>query len=249
MAGHSKWSKIKRKKAVTDVRRGRLNTKLLREVQIAAKMGGGNPDGNPRLKLAIQAARAMSVPSDNIDRAIKRGSGDVAGADYEEIIYEGYAPGGIALLIKACTDNKNRTVAEVRHILSKGGGTLGGSNSVAHLFDEKGIIAVPKPLIMEDKLLELALEAGALDVSDQDDVWEVVTEPRDFARVSQVLEKLGEGIDAQLQMIARTSVQVTGSEAESVLRLVDALEDLDDVQSVTANFEIDDEELKTISEE
>lgn len=246
MSGHSKWSKIKRKKAVTDVRKGRLNTKLLKEVQIAAKIGGGNPDGNPRLKVAIQAARAMSVPTDNIERAIKRGAGDVDGADYDEIVYEGYAAGGVALLVKACTDNRNRTVAEVRSVLSKRGGSLAGTNSVAHLFDEKGSISVPKSLIAEDRLLELVLEAGGQDVVDQGDYWEVLTAPVDFFAVSQSLDSLGDQVDAQIQMVPTVTVRVAGAEAQAVIDLVEALEDLDDVQSVTANFEIDESELELL---
>ncbi len=246
MSGHSKWSKIKRKKAVTDVRKGRLNTKLLKEVQIAAKIGGGNPDGNPRLKVAIQAARAMSVPTDNIERAIKRGAGDVDGADYDEIVYEGYAAGGVALLVKACTDNRNRTVAEVRSVLSKRGGSLAGTNSVARLFDEKGSISVPKSLIAEDRLLELVLEAGGQDVVDQGDYWEVLTAPVDFFAVSQSLDSLGDQVDAQIQMVPTVTVRVAGAEAQAVIDLVEALEDLDDVQSVTANFEIDESELELL---
>lgn len=243
MSGHSKWSKIKRKKAVTDVKKGRITTKLLKEVQVAAKMGGGNPEGNPRLKLAIQSAKAMSVPLDNIERAVKRGAGDVEGANYEEIVYEGYAAGGVALLIKAFTDNRNRTAAEVRSVLSKRGGSLAGSNAVAHLFDEKGSITVAKQLITEERLLETVLEAGAQDVVDQDEYWEVLTMPVDFMAVVRSLEHLGPQVEAQLQMVPRVTVQVAGAEANAVIDLIDALEDLDDVQSVTANFEIDENEL------
>lgn len=248
MAGHSKWAKIKRKKAVTDVKRSRVSTKLLREVQVAARMAGSNLEGNPRLKAAVQAAKAMSVPSDNIERAIKRGAGDSEGANYEEIVYEGFAPGGVALLIKAVTDNRNRTVAEVRSSLVKRGASLAGANSVAHIFQEKGVIVVPKKLVDEEALLEMALEAGASDVVEQDDCWEVLTELACFGVVSQRLEALGQGVEAQLQMIPNVLTKISGSEAQALFDLIEALEDLDDVQTVNANFEIEDQELADLSE-
>ena len=247
MSGHSKWAKIKRKKAVADVKRGKIMTKLLREIQVAAKLGGGNPDGNPRLKVAIQSAKSMSVPSDNIERAVKRGAGADDEAVYEEITYEGYGPGGVALMVKVLTDNRNRTTAEVRHALTRANGSLGGSNCVAFLFDDRGILTVAKQAIDEDRLLEAVLEAGAEDVADQEDVWEVTTLPTQFGAVCQALDKLGVKYEGQVQPVPKSTVEVSGASAESIVRLVETLEELDDVQSVVANFEIDEAELSRIS--
>lgn len=243
MSGHSKWSTIKRKKAAVDAKRGKLFTKLLKEIQVAAKMGGEDPDANPRLKAAIQTAKSQSVPGDNIDRAIKRGAGSGDGADYEEIVYEGYGPGGVALLIKALTDNKNRTVAEVRHVLGKAGGSLGGSGSVAYMFQEKGMFAVAKAAIGEEELFDKALEAGAEDVKDEGEVWMVVSAPTDFGVVRDAIEELGIEFEAELQPVPETTVAVSGDSAASLLRLLSALDDLNDIQNVFANFDIDDDEL------
>ncbi len=243
MAGHNKWSQIKRKKAVTDAKRAKLYSRYLREIQIAAKTGGGSPDGNPRLRTAIAAAKAMSVPNDNIDRAIKRGSGDGEVEIIEEITYEGYGPGGVAMMIKTITDNKNRTAADVRHILSKCGGNLGGS--VAFLFTEKGIISVPKNEISEEKLLELALEAGADDVEEKEDTFEVSTDPKLVHTVSEALNLSRS--EVSIRYIPATSVTLSGEEAKLMVKLLDMLDDYDDVQEVISNFEIDDSELELLA--
>lgn len=243
MAGHNKWSQIKRKKAVTDAKRAKLYSRYLREIQIAAKTGGGSPDGNPRLRTAIAAAKAMSVPNDNIDRAIKRGSGDGEADAIEEITYEGYGPGGVAMMIKTITDNKNRTAADVRHILSKCGGNLGGS--VAFLFTEKGIISVPKKAISEEKLLELALDAGADDVEEKEDLYEVLTDPKSVHIVSEALN-LAES-EVSMRYIPATTVTLSGEEAKLMVKLLDMLDDYDDVQEVISNFEIEDSELELLA--
>lgn len=244
MAGHSKWSTIKRKKAATDAKRGKLFTKLLKEVQIAAKMGGGSPDGNPRLKTAIQTAKSNSVPNDNIDRAIKRGEGDLEGADYEEIMYEGYGPAGVAVLVKTLTDNKNRTVSEVRHCFSKNGGSLGSSNSVSYLFEERGIFTIESDSVSEEELFELAIEAGASDLKNEAGVWIIDSDASEFANVRDALEKLDCKIEAELQMVPSTLIKLEGKDAHSVLRLMDAIDDLDDVQAVFSNFDVDEKDLE-----
>ncbi|RMG43400.1 MAG: YebC/PmpR family DNA-binding transcriptional regulator [Candidatus Dadabacteria bacterium] len=249
MSGHSKWSTIKRKKAASDAKRSKIFTRLLKEVQVAAKLGGGNPDGNPRLKAAIQTAKANSVPADNIERAIKRGTGDLEGVDYTEITYEGYGPGGVAILIKALTDNKNRTVAEVRHALTKCGGSLGGTNAVAHIFTDKGIITLPKSEISEEKIFDLALDAGAEDIEAEDEFWKVTTSVQDFDNVRSVLEGVTSNFEAEIQPIPSTTVKVCGKEAQQLLKLLDMLDDLDDVQQVIANFDIDDSELEAAAQE
>lgn len=246
MAGHSKWSQIKRKKAVTDQKRGKLFTKLLREIQIAAKIGGPNPEGNVRLKTAIQAAKSMSVPADNIERAVKRGSGEVEGAAYEEVMYEGYGAGGVALLVKTLTENKNRTVADVRHVFTKHGGNLGSANSVAFQFDERGLIYVPKSEASEEVVMEAALDAGALDIQGAGDDWEIIAETKSFAMVKDALEKAVSAVQGEIRMVPQSTVPVRGDDAASVLRLVEALEDLDDVQGVYGNFEIDESELEAL---
>lgn len=247
MSGHSKWATIKRKKAATDAKRGKIFTRLLREIQIAAKIGGGSIDGNPRLKSAVSAAKAGSVPADNIDRAIKRGSGGIEGADYEEILYEGYGPGGVALLIRALTENKVRTVADVRHALTKFGGSLGGSNSVAFLFLEKGVFVIPKSVASEEQIFETALDAGVQDISDQGDVWEVLCEVSAFGDVRKSLETLVPDLEGAIRHVPTTSVKVTGGDALNLIKLLDQLDESDDVQSVTANFEMDDQELELLS--
>lgn len=243
MSGHSKWATTKRKKAAIDAKRGKLFTKLLREIQVAAKMGGPSPEGNPRLKTAVAVAKSQSVPGDNIERAIKKGSGDTDGADYEEILFEGYGPGGVALLVKALTDNRNRTVSDVRHAFTKGGGSLGSSNSVAYLFQEKGVFSIPKAEIDEEALFELVMDAGADDVKDEDEVWQVISASQDFARVRDALEAAGKKCEAELIPLPEISVAVEGDAAKSLLKLIDALDDLDDVQNVYGNFEFDDATL------
>ena len=249
MAGHSKWKQIKHYKAATDAKRGALFTKLIREITMAAKMGGGDPAGNARLRVAIDAAKAKSMPKDNIDRAIKKGTGELEGVDYQEVTYEGYAPGGVALIIDAVTDNPTRTVADVRHKMSRGGGNLGTPNSVAFLFEKKGILTIPVSANTdEDAMLEAALEAGAEDFRREDEEsYVVTTDPASFHAVKQALEDKGiVPSESELQMVPKTTVTVSGSDVESLLKLIESLEDLDDVQKVWANFDIDDADLATL---
>lgn len=248
MSGHSKWSTIKRKKGANDAKRGQMFTKLIKEITIAARSGGGDPAGNPRLRSAILAAKAENMPKDNIDRAIKKGTGELEGAVYEEILYEGYGPGGVAILVEAMTDNKNRTVADIRHFFTKSGGNLGTSNSVAWMFDQKGTIAVDKEGMSEEELMELALEAGAEDVSDEGDSFQILTAPEDFNEVLEKLEGKVKFTEAGLSRIPKNTVAVTEEKtAQSLLRLLDNLEDHDDVQKVSANFDIADDIMDKIS--
>lgn len=247
MAGHSKWAKIKRKKAANDAKRGANFTKLLKEVQVAAKMGGGDPNGNPRLKVAIQTAKANSVPNDNIDRAINKGAGSLDGEDYEEVVYEGYGPGGIAILVQTLTENRNRTVAEVRHAFTKYGGSLGSTNSVAYQFKERGVFTLAKSLIGEEALYDCVLEAGADDVSDEGDTWEIQCEPSSFGAVRDALEGLQLEFEGELTPIPENTLQVSGKEAETLLKMLEMLEDLDDVQRVVGNFELDENEMERLS--
>ena len=241
MAGHSKWSKIKRKKAVNDAKRGAQFTKLIREITVAAREGGGNPDFNPRLRLAIDTARAASMPADNIDRAIQKGTGDLEGVTYEEVTYEGYGPGGVALFIECLTDNSNRTVADVRHALTKHDGSLGTSGSVAWQFDRKGQIVIDAGRYTEDAVFEAAIEAGAEDVANEEDELVVTAGALDFHGVQEGMRVAGiEAVSAGLTMIARNEVAVVGKDAEKLLKLLDALEDLDDVQKVHSNADIDE---------
>ena len=249
MAGHSKWKQIKHYKAATDAKRGALFTKLIREITMAAKMGGGDPAGNARLRVAIEAARAKSMPKDNIDRAIKKGTGELEGVDYQEVTYEGYAPGGVALIIDAVTDNPTRTVADVRHKMSRGGGNLGTPNSVSFLFEKKGVLSIPvESHADEDAMLEAALEAGAEDFRREDEeTYVVTTDPASFHAVKQALEEKGiVPSEAELQMVPKTTVTVSGPDVESLLKLIESIEDLDDVQKVWANFDIDDADLATL---
>jgi len=240
MAGHSKWAQIKRKKAVTDARRASQWTKLIREITVAARQGGGDPGGNPRLRLAIDVARAANMPNDNIDRAIKKGTGELEGATYEEVTYEGYGPGGTAILIEGSTDNANRTVAEIRHVFSRNGGNLGASNSVAWMFDRKGQIYLDAGRAAEDQAMEDALEAGADDFVREGDQYLVSTGISNFHSVQEGLTKLGYSIvSAELAMVPKNTVKVEGADAERVLKLIEALEELDDVSKVFANFDID----------
>ena len=247
MAGHSKWKQIKHYKAATDAKRGALFTKLIREITIAAKSGGGDPAGNPRLRTAIDAAKAKSMPKDNIERAIKKGTGELEGVDYSEVTYEGYGPGGVALIIEAVTDNPTRTVAEVRHKLSRGGGNLGATNSVGFLFDRKGQIYIEAARHDEDSVMEAALEAGAEDFQREDESFVVTTEPTQLHAVRSGLEEKGIAIaDAELAMVPKTTVKVEGKTAEQLLKLLEELEDLDDVQKVHANFDIDADEMAKV---
>ncbi|HHB75155.1 MAG TPA: YebC/PmpR family DNA-binding transcriptional regulator [Desulfobulbus sp.] len=249
MSGHSKWSTIKRKKGANDAKRGKIFTKLIKEITIAARMGGGDPAGNPRLRSAIIAAKSENMPKDNIARAIKKGTGDLDGAVYEEILYEGYGPGGVAVLVETMTDNKNRTVADIRHFFAKSGGNLGESGCVAWMFDKKGSIMVDREGVDEDELMELAIEAGAEDVLEEETTFQILTEPDDFAEVVETLEKSGINcIEAGISMIPKNTVDVTAEKtARSLLKLLDNLEDNDDVQKVHANFDISDDLMENLS--
>ncbi|MEY4609376.1 MAG: hypothetical protein RL625_1593 [Gemmatimonadota bacterium] len=244
MAGHSKWKQIKHYKAAADAKRGAMFTKLLREITVAAKAGGGDPDGNPRLRTAIENAKAQSCPKENIERAIKKGTGELEGVDYVEVLYEAYGPGGVALMIQALTDNPTRTVAEIRAKLSRGGGNLGMSNSVAFMFDRKGIITIATNGRDEDAIMEPVLEAGAEDLTREDEHFVVTTAPADLHAVKQGLEGVGlVAIDATLSWIPRNTVRVEGATADQLLKLLEAIEDLDDIQKVDANFDMDVSEL------
>jgi YebC/PmpR family DNA-binding regulatory protein len=249
MSGHSKWSTIKRKKGAIDAKRGKVFTRLIKELTIAARMGGSNPEANPRLRTAVAAAKAENMPKDNIDRAIKKGAGELEGATYEEITYEGYGPGGTAVMVEVMTDNKNRSAADIRHIFSKNGGTLGETNCVGYMFDKRGAIVYEKNAVDEDQLMEAALEAGAEDVVADDTTLTVYTTPKEFYSVKDALdadEKLAGYISAEISMIPQTTVQLTGKAAEQVLRMMDALDDNDDVQNAYANFDISDEEMEKL---
>ena len=240
MAGHSKWKQIKHYKAATDAKRGAMFTKLIREITVAAKFGGGDPAGNPRLRTAIDNAKAQSMPKENIERAVLKGTGELEGVDYVEVVYEAYGPGGVALMIQALTDNATRTVAEIRVKLSRGGGNLGTTNSVAFLFDRKGQILVPARGMDEDAAMEKALEAGAEDFAKEDDTFVVTTTPADLHAVKAALERAGLAADrAELSWIPKSSVHVEGKDAEYLLKLIESIEDLDDVQKVDANFDMD----------
>jgi YebC/PmpR family DNA-binding regulatory protein len=249
VSGHSKWSSIKHKKAATDQRRGKQFSKLLRQVEVAAREGGGNVDANATLASAVQKARDFSVPMDNIERAIKRGTGEIEGIRYEQVVYEGYAPGGVGVLVEALTDNRNRTGQEVRHVFTKLGGNLGDPNSVAWQFDRKGVVLIDRDgAPEEEQLLEVVLEAGAEDLAEEGDQWRITTEPSDLAPVREALEVAAIPIaSAELSMVPQASVPVEGGQARQVLNLIDALDDLDDVQAVHSNFDIPDEVLAEVS--
>ena len=243
MAGHSKWKQIKHYKAATDAKRGAQFTKHIREITMAAKIGGGDPGGNPRLRTAIEAARAASMPKDNIERAVKKGTGELEGVEYQEITYEGYGPGGVAILIFAMTDNPNRTVAEVRHRLSRGGGNFGATNSVAWMFDRKGQLYIDASKYPEDDALEAALDAGAEDFKAEGDRYEITTDPSSMHTVRAALEEKGYEIEqAEIASVPKNLVSVGGSTAESLVKLLEELEDLDDVQKVAANCDIEDDQ-------
>ncbi|MBI1809928.1 MAG: YebC/PmpR family DNA-binding transcriptional regulator [Gemmatimonadetes bacterium] len=244
MAGHSKWKQIKHYKAATDKKRGALFTKLIREITVAAKQGGGDPDGNPRLRTAIDNAKAQSMPKENIERAVLKGTGELEGVDYVDVVYEAYGPGGVALMIQALTDNPTRTVAEVRAKLSRNSGNLGAVNSVAFMFDRKGQILVPANGMDEDAAMEKALEAGAEDFVKEDDAFVITTAPADLHAVRGALEKVGLKSDqAELSWIPKNLVRVEGAAADTLLKLIESLEELDDVQKVDANFDMDESEM------
>lgn len=244
MSGHSKWATTKHKKAAVDAKRGKLFTKLTKEITVAAKLGGGDPEGNPRLRAAIARAKAVSMPADNIKRAIQKGTGELPGVSYEEVTFEGYGPGGVALLIETMTDNRNRTVSEIRHILSKLGGNLGETGCVSWMFNKKGYIVVNKDKADEENLLALALDAGAEDMQTEDNNFVITTAPADFEKVKKALEDAGIPMDAaEITMLPQTYVKLEGKEATQMLKLMETLEDNDDVQNVYANFDIPDEIL------
>jgi YebC/PmpR family DNA-binding regulatory protein len=249
MSGHSKWANIKHRKGKEDIKRGKIFSKHTKEITISARIGGGDPDGNPRLRLAIDKARADNMPKDNIQRAIKKAIGEGNGANYEQIYYEGYGPGGVAVYIDVMTDNKNRVVGEIRYAFSKTNGNLGESGCVGWLFHVKGDILVPLAAADEDRIMEIAIEAGAEDVKQSGDQWEITTAQPDFAAVRDALTKAGIPIDeAEITMIPQTTVKVEGKEAEQMLRLMEMLEENDDVEHVYANFDIDDAEMERLAQ-
>ncbi|MDI6800496.1 MAG: YebC/PmpR family DNA-binding transcriptional regulator [Thermodesulfovibrionales bacterium] len=246
MAGHSKWAQIKHKKAATDVKRGKAFTKIVKEITVAAKLGGGDPEGNPRLRTAIEKAKEVNMPSDNIKKAVMKGTGELPGVAYEEMIYEGYGPGGVAILIETLTDNKNRTVSEIRHILSKNGGGLGEAGCVSWMFEKKGYILVEKTKTDEDTLMSIALDAGADDMKNDpgEDNYEIITSPDNLNAVKEVLEKQNIPVSlSETTMLPKSYVPMERQSADQMIRLVDALEDNDDVQNVYANFDIPDEAM------
>jgi YebC/PmpR family DNA-binding regulatory protein len=248
MSGHSKWSSIKHKKAARDAKRGKLFTKLIKEITIAARLGGGDLNANPRLRTAVTTAKTQSMPNDNIDRAIKKGTGELGGAQLEQVTYEGYGPGGVAIIIDVLSDNRNRVVAELRFILSRHGGNLGEAGCVAWMFKKRGVITIEKNAADEDKLLELALDAGADDVVTDDDGYQVMTPLENFGAVRDAIEKAKIPIgSAEVMMVPENSVKVTGHTATQVLKLMEELEDHDDVQGVAANFDISEEEMAQFS--
>ena len=244
MSGHSKWATTKRKKAVIDGKRAAVFTKIIRELTVAARIGGGDPNGNPRLRLAVDKAKAASMPSENMERAIARGAGTLEGVSYEEMTYEGYGPGGVALMIEAVTDNATRTVADVRHKMTRGGGTIGTPNAVAWMFEKKGLIYVNAEKQNEDALMEIALDAGAEDFRREDEQYIVTAAPADFHAVKSAIQAKGVTVaESELAMVPKTTVKVEGRDAETLLRLIESLEELDDVQKVWANFDIDVAEM------
>jgi YebC/PmpR family DNA-binding regulatory protein len=248
MSGHSKWSSIKHKKGAADAKRGKVFTKLIKEITVAARMGGsGDPDMNPRLRAAIAAAKTENMPKDNIARAIKKGTGELEGASYEEAVYEGYGPGGAAVLLESLTDNKNRAVSEIRHLFSKNGGNLGEAGCVSWMFDKKGYMSVDKDSIEEDRLMETALEAGAEDIREDDGVFEIITAPEDYDTVKSALDAASIVCDTtEVTMLPQTVTSLLGKEAEQMIRLMDGLEDCEDVQKVYTNADIPEEMVENM---
>lgn len=247
MSGHSKWSSIKHKKGAADAKRGKIFTRLIREITVAARMGGGDASGNPRLRSAIAAAKAENMPKENIERAVKKGTGELEGTSYEESSYEGYGPGGVAVLVDCLTDNKNRTVAEVKHAFERNGGNLGEPGCVAWMFAKKGLIVIEKDRVDEERLLDLALEAGAEDVNDEETEFEVITDPADFETVKEAIDAADiPHTLAEISMIPNNTVKLEGKKAQQMLNLMQALEDNDDVSNVYANFDIPDEVMEAL---
>ncbi len=248
MSGHSKWATIKRKKAVTDARRGKMFTQIIKEITVAAKLGGGSPDGNPRLRFAIDKAKESNMPADNIKRAIMKGTGELPGTIYEDVMYEAYGAGGVAMMIEGVTDNKTRTVSEIRHILERHHGKMAASGAVSFQFHKKGIISIPTSTIAEDDLMSIVLDAGADDLRNENEVYTIVTAPETFEAVRKALDsKSIKAESAEIQMVAENTVKVEGKDAENVIKLMEALEEHDDVQKVHANFDIDDKVLATLA--
>ncbi len=247
MSGHSKWSTIKHKKGAADAKRGRIFTRLIKEITVAARMGGGDPDANPRLRTAIASAKAENMPKDNIERAVKKGTGELEGVNYEEVNYEAYGPGGVAVLVECLTDNKNRAVAELKHIMDRHGGSLGEPGCVAWMFKQKGLIVLDREEVDEERLLDLALEAGAEDVKEEETTFEVITEPSDFEPVRAAIEEAGLAYGmAEVSMIPQNTVQLEGKQAQQMLNLMEALEDAEDVNRVYANFDIPDDVMEAM---
>ncbi len=245
MSGHSKWSTIKRKKGVADAKRGKIFTKLIKEITISAKEGGGDPGANPRLRLAIDNAKAANMPADNIERAIKKATGELEGVTYHELMYEGYGPGGVAMLIEVATDNKNRSVAEVRHLFSKYNGSMGENGSVAWMFNRKGIITLPVQNKSEDEIMDIVLEAGAEDLHTEEDFFEVQTDLESFEPVRKALVAADLQIEnASLQWIAKNTVNISGEDAEKVMKIIEVMEDSDDVQNVYSNADFDEDMIQ-----
>jgi YebC/PmpR family DNA-binding regulatory protein len=248
MSGHSKWSTIKHKKAATDAKRSKVWTKIIKELTVAARLGGGDASGNPRLRAAVDKARGANMPNDTIDRAVKKGTGELGGVSYEEITYEGYGPAGVAVLVDVTTDNRNRTVGEIRHIFERAGGHMGASGSVAWMFKKRGVLLLAKSAASEDRMMELALDAGADDVKDAGEMWEVDCAPNVFMAVKDALAKAGLTVaNAEVAMVPENRIKLEADKAESMLKLVGNLEDNDDVQNVWANFDIDDELLERLT--
>lgn len=240
MSGHSKWATIKHKKGAADAKRGKVFSKLIKEITVAARIGGGDPNGNARLRTVLDKARAANMPNDNITRAIKKGTGDLEGFSYDEVTFEGYGPGGVAMLVETLTDNRNRTVAELRHLFSKMGGNLGEAGCVAWMFNKRGVLTFPKGPTTEEQLMTVALDAGADDIRDEEDLISVTTEPSSFESVKSACESSGlKPVEASVQMVPQTTVKLGRGDAEKMLKLMDALEDHDDVQNVYANFDIE----------
>ena len=247
MSGHSKWATIKHKKGAADARRGKVFTKLIKEITVAARISGGDPDSNPRLRTAILAAKAENMPADNIKRAIQKGTGELPGATYEEAVYEGYGPGGVAMMVEIATDNKNRTAPEIRHVFTKFGGNLAEVGSVGWMFERKGLVQVDAHRVEEDELLALALDAGAADLRRVDQAFEITTTPQELEGVRRTLEERGVPIrSAEVSYVPQSTIRLEGRDAQQVLRLVEGIEELEDVQHVYANFDIPDEVLEAI---
>ncbi|WP_462269081.1 YebC/PmpR family DNA-binding transcriptional regulator [Desulfobacter sp.] len=247
MSGHSKWSTIKHKKGAADKKRAKIFTKLIKEITVAARMGGGDPMANPRLRHAIDSAKAQNMPKDNVDRAIKKGTGDMDGVDYEEIMYEGYGPGGVAVMVECLTDNKNRTIADVRYIFNKAGGNVGTDGCVAWMFDKKGVITISKENTDEDTLMEVALEAGAEDIKDEGDSFDVLTAPEEFDVVKDAIDGAQITYEvAEISMVPQNTTAVSGKEAEQMIRFMEALDDCDDIQNFYTNADIPDEAFEAM---